>query len=168
MTQHAPNATDMAGDESQPLQLSSKRKVGDAEIDITPMIDCVFLLLIFFLVASKMDESATVPLPPARHGVEVAQENAIIVIIRKLEGEEVQVLRRDGRPFSNDLASRETEIGEYVEAGLAGTEPFDHPMDTIIIKAQGEVKAGEVAQVAEAIGKATEIPELNYAVLQEQ
>ncbi len=33
------------------------------------MIDIVFLLLIFFLVASKMDESAAVRLPPARHGV---------------------------------------------------------------------------------------------------
>ena len=36
-----------------------KRRFDDAEMDITPMIDITFLLLIFFLVASKMDEGAT-------------------------------------------------------------------------------------------------------------
>ena len=159
---------DVELDDSQPLRLSPKRKVTDDEIDITPMIDCVFLLLIFFIVTSKMEESASVVLPPARHGVEVSQEDAIIVIVKKSDKDAIQVLRSNGRAFSSDLGKQETEIGDYIEAGLAGTEPFDHPMDTIIVKAQGNVKAGEVAQVAEAIGKATDIAVLNYAVIQEQ
>ena len=90
-------------------------------MDITPMIDMVFLLLIFFLVASKIDQATSVKLPPARRGVAVAQENAIIVIVKKGSGDSVVVARRDGTPFSTDLETQEEEIGAYVEAGLAGS-----------------------------------------------
>jgi biopolymer transport protein ExbD len=140
----------------------------DAEMDITPMIDIVFLLLIFFLVASKMDESAAVRLPPARHGGAVAEDNSIVVIITKGQGENFVVARRDGRAFSGDLEQQEDEIAAYVEAGLSGTQPFDRPMQHIIVKAERQVKEREVARVAEAIGKVTELPTLHYAVLDTQ
>ncbi len=155
-------------DDVQPISLSRDRFVGDAEMDITPLIDIVFLLLIFFLVASKMDEAAAVKLPPARRGIDVAQENAIIVIVKKDEAGEVVVARRDGSSFARDLQQQETEIGEYVDAGLTGSAPFERPMESIIVKAQGDIRAGDVARVAEAIGKVTEIPVLNYAVLEQQ
>lgn len=140
----------------------------DAEMDITPMIDIVFLLLIFFLVASKMDESAAVRLPAARHGGAVAEDNSIVVIITKGQGERFVVARRDGRAFSGDLEQQEDEIAAYVEAGLSGTQPFDRPMQHIIVKAERQVKEREVARVAEAIGKVTELPTLHYAVLDTQ
>ncbi len=154
--------------EMEPVSLTRRRPVGDAEMDITPLIDIVFLLLIFFLVASKMDEAATVKLPPARRGIEVAQENAIIVIVKKDDGGNVVVARRDGSPFAADLDQQELEIGAYVEAGLTGSVPFDRPMESIILKAQGDVREGEVARVAEAIGKVTDTGVLNYAVLEVQ
>jgi biopolymer transport protein ExbD len=137
-------------------------------MDITPMIDIVFLLLIFFLVASKMDEAATVKLPSARRGINVPQENAIIVIVKKSGAGGVLVARRDGSPFSADVSRQESEIEEYVDAGLTGSPPFDRPMDSIIVKAQGDVREGDVARVAEAIGRVTDIQVLNYGVLEEQ
>ncbi len=152
----------------EPVVLHPRRSMGDAEIDITPMIDIVFLLLIFFLVASKMDEAATVKLPPARRGIDVARENAIVVIVKKNEAGDLIVARRDGSPFSADLVQQETEIGEYVDAGLTGSPPFDRPMEEIIVKAQGDVREGDVARVAEAIGKVTDTPLLNYAVTEVQ
>ncbi len=150
-----------------PLNLSRKRSLGDAEMDITPMIDIVFLLLIFFLVASKMDQAASVKLPEARRGIDVSQENAIVVVVKK-ESNNLVVIRHDGSRFASDLEQQDVEIGEYIEAGLSGTPPFDRPMDTIILKAAGDVREGDVARVAEAIGKVTEIPVLNYAVLETQ
>ncbi len=150
------------------LPISSRgRFVSDAETDITPMIDMVFLLLIFFLVASKIDESTSVKLPPARHGVSIAQENAIVVIIKKGAGNSVIVARRDGTPFSRDLATQDEEIAAYIEAGMAGSPPFERPMDTIIVKAEGSVKEGDVARVAEAIGRATHKDTLHYAVVEQ-
>ncbi len=140
----------------------------DAEMDITPLIDIVFLLLIFFLVSSKMDEAAAVKLPPARRGIDIAQENAIIVIVKKNELGDIVVSRRDGSAFAADLEQQETEIEEYVDAGLTGSAPFERPMESIILKAQGDVREGDVARVAEAIGKISDIPVLNYAVLEQQ
>lgn len=134
-----------------------KRSRDDTEMDITPMIDVTFLLLIFFLVASKMEESAKVDLPPARAGTEVNAAEAIDIIVRKGKGEEAQVLRVDGSPFtSGDLQKQEEEIGEYIEAGLAGTTPFTAPKKYIVVRAEGEVREGEVHRVMEAIGRATE------------
>jgi biopolymer transport protein ExbD len=127
----------------------------------------VFLLLIFFLVASKIDQATSVKLPPARRGVAIAQENAIIVIVKKGGGNSVIVARRDGTAFSADLATQEEEIAAYVEAGLSGSPPFERPMDTIIVKAEGSVKEGDVARVAQAIGRVTDTPMLNYAVVEQ-
>ena len=38
------------------------------ELSITPMIDVTFLLLVFFLVCSKVATQDAVDLPPARYG----------------------------------------------------------------------------------------------------
>ncbi len=158
----------MFPEDEQPTPFIGKRRREDAEMDITPMIDIVFLLLIFFLVASKMDEAAAVRLPPARHGAAVAEDSAIVVIITKGQGEQSVVARRDGQPFSNDVTQQEAEIGAYIEAGMAGSQPFDRPMEYIIVKAERTVKEREVARVAEAIGKVTDTPTLHYAVLDSQ
>jgi len=154
-------------DPIQPLSLPRKPTTIDAGIDITPMIDIVFLLLIFFLVASKMDEAASVKLPPAERGQNVSQENAIIVIVKKNERGEIVVARRDGSPFSRQIEQQEAQIGKYVEAGLSGAAPFGRPMHSIILKAQRDVREGEVARVAEAIGRVTDISVLHYAVLEQ-
>jgi len=162
------NGSGDAWPDEAPLRLSRKRRVSDAEMDITPMIDIVFLLLIFFLVASKMDAAASVLLPPARHGDPVSEDNAIVVLVRKGTGNQIVVARRDGTPFAADPKQQEQEIGEYVEAGMTGSAPFTEPLQRIIVKAERDVKEGDVARVADAIGKVAETPMLDYAVLERQ
>jgi biopolymer transport protein ExbD len=159
-------------DDSPVLELDQpltprRRFISDSEMDITPMIDMVFLLLIFVLVASKIDQATSVRLPPARRALAVAQESAIIVLVKKGDGNAIVVARRDGRPFSPDPTTQETEIAAYVEAGLTGSPPFERPMDAIIIKAEGNVREGEVARVAQAIGRVADTPVLNYAVVEQ-
>jgi hypothetical protein len=78
------------------------------------------------------------------------------------------VQRRDGSAFSDDLAQQDVEIGQYVDAGLTGSPPFERPMESIILKAQGDVREGDVSRVAESIGRVTEMPLINYAVLEQQ
>ena len=155
-------------DEEQESSLTpSGRFACDAEMDFTPMIDMVFLLLIFFLVASKIDQATNVKLPPAQRGVAIAQENAIIVIVKKGSGNSIIVSRRDGTPFSSDLQTQEEEIAAYIEAGFSGSVPFERPMDTVILKAEGNIKEGDVNRVAEAIRRAADTPVLNYAVVEQ-
>ena len=40
------------------MKFQLKRKSGKRHIDMTPMIDCVFQLLLFFLVSSHFEEQA--------------------------------------------------------------------------------------------------------------
>ncbi len=50
------------------MKLEPKRADDDIEVDMSPMIDMVFLLLIFFIVASQVvDEKPKVEIPAAAH-----------------------------------------------------------------------------------------------------
>ena len=48
--------------------LGQKKKKDEADLDITPMIDVVFLLLIFFMVTSTMQGTPDRDIPPASSG----------------------------------------------------------------------------------------------------
>ena len=72
--------------EAEELPISvSNRKREEGDLDITPMIDITFLLLIFFLVSSKMDQDAAVDLPPAKNGMNVVNNQSVMIILRKGE-----------------------------------------------------------------------------------
>ena len=53
---------------------------------MTPMIDCVFLLLIFFTVTSRPDQATSVELPPARYGKGVSLQDSVIITVASREG----------------------------------------------------------------------------------
>ena len=78
MSQQLPN--DQTPDNSA-IVLPRRRRGDDTEMDITPMIDITFLLLIYFLVAAKIEEQSSVELPPARHGEDVSAKNSIILTV---------------------------------------------------------------------------------------
>ena len=72
-----------------------KENPEDGELDITPMIDITFLLLAFFVIASKMDPQASVDLPKASFGQSVQDKECVVLIIAKDEsGKETSRLRR--------------------------------------------------------------------------
>lgn len=59
-------------------------------IDMAPMIDCVFLLLIFFLVSTmvkKMDRDIEVELPISQSALEMKPDDTIAVVGINKEGE---------------------------------------------------------------------------------
>jgi len=135
-------------------------------MDITPMIDITFLLLIFFLVAAKMETQAAVDLPPARYGRPVAGKNAVVLIVSQ-QGQNVVVTTGHGEQITgDDLLEQEAKITEYVEAGLGGRKPFESAKDNVLIKAERDIKQREVARVAKAAGKAQEGQLLYIAVLE--
>lgn len=51
------------------MSVKKKKKVEEAELDITPMIDVTFLLLIFFMVTSTMQATPDRDIPGAKDGV---------------------------------------------------------------------------------------------------
>lgn len=129
------------------------KPVDDTEMDITPMIDMTFLLLIFFLVASRMDENTRVELPPARYGTVVAEKSSIPITITRGSGDAANVYLADGQApdrqaSATDLTAQEEAIVAYIQSGLESGK------EHVLIKAEKNVKHRDVARVSAAVGKA--------------
>ncbi|MCA9265662.1 MAG: biopolymer transporter ExbD, partial [Planctomycetales bacterium] len=114
----------------------------ETEMDITPMIDITFLLLIFFLVASKMDPDAQLVLPKARNGTAVAEATSVMITMTPGEGDTAFIYKGDGNDnslllSSADPADQEAELVDYIETG------FDAGKTQVVIKAEKDVKHRE-------------------------
>ena len=150
-----------------PFVMPRRRTVEDTELDMTPMIDMTFQLLIFFLVTFKSDPSASIPLPSAKFGNAVPSKNAIIVSIQKGEGNNPAKVYRG---FANDPAKLinstdlkviETELETYIQ-----TEADRAEKTMVILQAGKDVKYRDVASVAKSVSKIAEIQQLYVAVLE--
>jgi biopolymer transport protein ExbD len=145
-----------------------RRPAEEAEMDITPMIDCTFLLLVFFLVTSRMNAEAPIELPPARHGGAVVMKESIVITVAK--GAEGEALIYMGDTTSSDQllkganpVEQEENLARYVEQ-QANTSP---PKRFVLIKGAKGVKHRDVARVARAAENA-EVEQLYVAVLETQ
>ncbi|GMR07653.1 MAG: biopolymer transporter ExbD [Gammaproteobacteria bacterium] len=78
------------------------------DVDITPLIDVVFLLLIFFMVSTtfKRESEIAIELPQVVSGKEVENRNKEIEI----------VIDAEGRYYVNDMAVLNTRLSTLVSA----------------------------------------------------
>ncbi|MCA9101876.1 MAG: biopolymer transporter ExbD [Pirellulales bacterium] len=135
----------------------------EEELDITPMIDVTFLLLIFFLVCSIPDAQTSVELPTAEYGTGVVAKRAVIITVADVEGTgKVEVYLADGKegePLPDDDAIQAAAIQQAVEAGqLEGK-------NDVLIKAARTVRHRDVSRIASAATQVENVT-LNYAVLE--
>ncbi len=134
---------------------STKKKDFDADLDITPMIDVTFLLLIFFMVTSTMQATPEIDLPVAHHGVG----------INKSEQVTVSVIDRDGIPvlMAGDPPAPEMTMDEIVD--YARSE-IDGGKSGILVKASGSIPTGYIKQLTQQLQAVGEI-HFYYAVSEE-
>ena len=150
----------------QPLLRS--KSYDESEMDITPMIDITLLLLIFFIVASKMDASADVKLPPARYGSAVVEKSSVVVTLMAGEGGQAIVFKSNGAVPGNevaggDLEAQEDEIANYVEQEIAKGDK-----EYVLIKAERGIRHREVARISKAATRSESVQQLFLAVLEVQ
>lgn len=128
-----------------------KRNPDDGELDITPMIDITFLLLAFFVVASKMDPQAAIELPKASFGESVPEKAAVTLLVtldETGEGFTIYKGKNENNPVTaTDPEEIEDEIASFVQDTL-GANP---EKTAILIKAAGEVKTGTVEMVRKGV-----------------
>jgi len=128
-----------------------KRNADDGELDITPMIDITFLLLAFFVVASKMDPQAAIPLPKASYGESVSEKAAVTLLVTLDETGKYTIFK--GKSEDNPVTATEPdeieeEIATFVEDEL-GADP---QKTAVLIKADGDVTTGTVEMVRRGVG----------------
>jgi biopolymer transport protein ExbD len=119
-----------------------RKKPEEAELDITPMIDVTFLLLIFFMVTSTMQSQSELNIPVAKHGTGVPGATVTIVKIRS--GDPPVIMRKNGSEMSLD------EVTAYVQEGFP-------EKDEVVIKADRDVPHGFVQEVTREVVKVEDI-----------
>jgi biopolymer transport protein ExbD len=114
------------------------------ELDITPMIDVTFLLLIFFMVSSTMKPQTAASIPVAQHGTSVEKANATIVYVSPSpDGGEalVRLETSTGQMRDSSVEEARQQISEAVQAN----RPY------VIIKADGDTSHGAVSEIAQMV-----------------
>ncbi len=136
--------------DSEPVKLRERPPLDD-EMDITPMIDMVFLLLIFFILTSKMTGEKTYPVPPAKNGSAVVIKNCVSLLVSRGTGSTPLVARGDGTTFSEDPELQAAEIAEYIQLELETGGKTE-----VLIRAEGNVTSGQMKKVKQAIAEVLE------------
>ena len=106
-----------------------------AEIDLTPMLDVVFILLIFFIVTSTFAREEAIglepPPPPAPDQLDAPQVPAILIYV-----DESNLITVNGR-FA-DIGS----VRANIERVIAET-----PNSSVIIQAHPKAKSGVIVKI---------------------
>jgi len=121
------------------MRFSAKEDKENIEVNLTPLIDVVFLLLIFFMVSTTFiySNSIDVNLPAAKGDETSVSENIRVVLTQS------GVINIDGTQFKEN----------QVEAQLAEMKK-NKPESTVIIEADKNVTHGKVVFVMDASRKA--------------
>ncbi len=134
--------------------IKKKSKADEADLDITPMIDVTFLLLIFFMVTSTMQQQAQTNVPPAKHGVgKDGATSTFITVLADKGGGPPRIMLGDGA--DGDEARSADQIKAWVQEGIAEGK------NTVIVKADRDVYYGKVQEVLKAL---RDMEDLQFAV----
>ncbi len=113
------------------------------ELDITPMIDVTFLLLIFFMVSSTMQGTPPIDLPPAEHTKGLTVSSSTVITVKAPAGTESSsvIMLGDGKGQDATLSELKTYLEDQQKQGL----------NRVVIKAEGDVPHGFVDEIARTI-----------------
>jgi biopolymer transport protein ExbD len=120
----------------------SKKREFDGEFDITPMIDVVLLLLIFFIVTARMEPTIVAELPKAKNGDVAAGEEGVVINVKQSAQGIAEVIRANNVAFSADPELMASEIAEYVRNGIENEQ-----RKFVLIRGEPSVKTRDMTRV---------------------
>jgi biopolymer transport protein ExbD len=141
------NALHPSSDGGQFAPLIVRRKHDDSEFDITAMVDLVFLMNLYFLVAFITSALGEINLPTASHVAPLDGDTAVVVtLIGTLDGKGVTLFLADGEKGESisDAAAQEEAVKRYVEKGVADGKK------NVLIKAEKKVRLRELFRISTA------------------
>lgn len=137
-------------DNEAPPVLRQRGVRENAEMDVTPMIDVTFLLLIFFIVCSTTDQQATVELAKATHGKGISERDAVVFIVQEGGIDSAPVLlETTGEQLASDADEQQRQVEEAVLNGLQNEQKTK-----VLIKADRNVACRDVQRVIQGASRA--------------
>lgn len=146
--------------------LLPRKRRDDEEMDITPMIDITFLLLIFFVVCSTMDPTKIGTIPAADNGLAVSAKDSAVIFINPGSGDEVVLSTPDGTEFSRDEEVQVAEIIDFITSELEKTT--GRSKQHVMLFGDENVKVGQVTRIQKIIGDAFTDLNSTYIAVKEQ
>lgn len=114
------------------------------------MIDCVFLLLFFFMVTSKIDRQSPVEMPTVVNSVDVAPSKTVVVTAKFDSGGQAIMYMGDGvnadRALQGEFKEQEERLRQYIEQEVSSRPD----VTGIMLKADGKVIQRYVAMFTRA------------------
>jgi biopolymer transport protein ExbD len=154
---------------AQMLGAPRKSPLDDAHFDVTPMVDLVFMMNIYFIVVWVTTAMAEIDLPTARHCVAVDADATYVITLKMPDGQNVKgkpplVYLGEVSPGS-ELSNNELEQ-QITDAVLAAVTA-DTKKTTVLIKAEKDVRFKDVSKIAYAVTKVSGV-KLNMAVIEKE
>ena len=143
--------------------LIARRTHDDAEFDITAMVDLVFLMNLYFLVAFISAALGEINLPTADHAAPLDADTAVVLtLMGTLDGEGVTLYLADGEKGESlsEPSAQEEALREFVEKGIADGKK------NVLIKAEKKVRLRELFRISTAA--AVEGVKLHVAVMEKE
>ena len=129
------------------MRRQSKRQRDEVQIDMTPMLDIVFIMLIFFIVTTSFVKEAGIEINrPKAANATTAKSANIFIAVR--QNDEVWMDKRQV-----DIE----RVSANIERMLA-----EQPTDTVVIQADKDAKHGTVVKVMDQV-KAAGIDKISIA-----
>ncbi len=116
-----------------------RERAEDATINLTPMIDVVFLLVIFFMVGSKFSESES------RMNVNVPSVGELRSIAR-VPDERIVVVTNDGQITLDDVPLSIDQLSESLR-----NQHASYPALKVAVRGDGASSFQQVAEVLHAV-----------------
>jgi biopolymer transport protein ExbD len=114
----------------------TRREAEEAAIDLTPMLDVVFIMLIFFIVTTSFVKEAGITVQKPKASKATAEPKATIFV----------AIKGNGEIWLDKRAVDVERVGATIEKLLA-----ESPTDTVIVQADKESKHGVVVSVMDQI-----------------
>ncbi|MEZ6125897.1 MAG: biopolymer transporter ExbD [Planctomycetaceae bacterium] len=118
-----------------------KKKKEEVDLDITPMIDVTFLLLIFFMVTSTMQATPDKDIPPSKSGENANAGGFKDLTILSPRGSADAEIQLEGRTVT--LEQLKADLTQIAAGGKF----------SVMIYAERDVKSGSVGEIEQVIGE---------------
>lgn len=135
------------------MSLGSKRRGVMAEINVTPLVDVMLVLLIIFMVtAPMMQEGVSVDLPNAKGApIEKEQKDEIMIAVSG-----------KGDVFVNEVSVKESDLADYILSAVK-----DNPTREVYLRADQTVAYGTVVRIMAAL-RSAKIENINFITQAEE
>ena len=138
-------------DEEQAVLSFEHKDDSDKVIDMTPMIDCVFLLLIFFVVTASFQLQKALEVPPpeqkdpdaATKTIDEYEDDEDTIIVR-IDGDNTIWVNDSEAPSEQDLLLKLRDARENAQT------PDGRPASILLVLADGEARHDVVVLVLDA------------------